>query len=319
MARSTDKSTGFDPSAHTLAELCGMVVGMMHPYEDLAESIEDKAYAECEHDGFEEAKEQIRGIAAFFEQLENKSEENSRDLADVYVLLGEMHQCARLFRESEEWFEKAIVADDTYHAPYHSLAHSYLRRGEEKKAIKCWEQEIHVAPGNYYTYLLLADVYEKRGDANGFVRVLEGLLERDPDNIRALHRLIRHHERRNPELNVELLRRRLIGADSEFVKAELVIWTYHMCREKRFEEALWFLERREKDSLGLTVTHLLKAYIFGRLRHYTRKRRELSEFKCLSHGNENLMRTKLDEFRSVFGERATDRLAARLFVARPAG
>ncbi len=306
----------FDASRCTLAQLCNFVVTMEHPYEDLAEQIEDKAYAECENGGFYRAVGHIEHIAAFFEHLENKNEEVCRDLADVYVLLGEIHLCAGGHEESRTWFEKAIVVDDAYDVPYHSLANSFVYQGMHDEAIRCWEQEIRVAPGNYFTYLLLADMYEKQGNEKRFVEVLEALLERNPGNIRALHRLIQHHQLHNPTLNVELLRRRLITADHGLVKTELVIWTYHMCAEQKYEDALWFLDRREEDAPGLIITHLLKAHIYGRLRQYTKKKRELSEFRRLCHGRDDLMRTKLEEFRSVFGDGAAERLAARLAIAR---
>ena len=57
---------------------------------------------------------------------------------------------------------KAVVVDDRYDVPYHSLAISCLNMGQTERAIRSLEQEIAVAPGNYYSYLLLADIFEKR-------------------------------------------------------------------------------------------------------------------------------------------------------------
>jgi hypothetical protein len=96
----------------------------------------------------------------------------------------------------------------------------------------------------------------------------------------------------------------------------MVIWTYHVCREGQYEEALWFLEKRQQEKPGLSVPHLLQAYAYGKLRQFTKKKNHLSEFKRLCHGNEALMRAKLDEFSNVFGQKEAQALATRLRIAR---
>jgi tetratricopeptide (TPR) repeat protein len=193
---------------------------------------------------------------------------------------------------------------------------SYLNLGETEKAVKSLEQEIKIAPGNYYTYLFLADLYAKQEKYEKVEEILRNLLSRDSDNIQALHKLICHYKKRNPNLDVELLRRRLINVDKDLVKLDLVIWAYHMCQEKKYEEALNFLNGREFESPGISITHLLKAHIYGCMRFYVKKRNELREFIKLNHGREEFMRTKLDEFAKIFSEKARTRLQKKLAVTK---
>ncbi len=305
-----------DPTRCSLKKLCSLVTDYSYPYEDLAELIEDKGYEECVEGNVEAAIEELAHLSAFFERMENKNEENTRDLADIYLLTGEFCQVAERFVESIEWFKKAIVVDDSYDVPYHSLAMSYLSLGDTENAIKSLEQEIAVSPGNYYTYLLLADMYEKQCRYDQVEEILRNLLARDSDNIQALHKLITHYKKRNPDLDVELLRRRLIHADKELVKLDLVIWTYHMCEEERFEEALHFLSERECECPRISIIHILKAHIYGCMGQYVKKRNELKQFRKLNQGREEFMRNTFDEFAGIFGERARASMQRKLSVTK---
>ena len=123
-------------------------------------------------------------VGRFFELMENKNEENCRDLADVYLLIGQIYQYNNSPQESVSWLSKAVVVDDRYDVPYHSLAISCLNMGQTERAIRSLEQEIAVAPGNYYSYLLLADIFEKEGRPVDVEDTLKKLLARDPENIR---------------------------------------------------------------------------------------------------------------------------------------
>lgn len=301
-----------------LEQLCERVKAMDCAYDDVAELIEDRTYAECEKEEFAHAAGCISGLAVFFESLENKNEEVCRDLSDVCVLCGEIALQARQLEKSREWLEKAVVVDDSYDVACHALACVCLRQGDVQSALRAWEQEIRMAPGNYYTYLLLADQYEKLRMHGRFVEVLEQLLSRDTHNIRALHRLIRHHETHNPRLDASLLRRRIINADHGLVKNELVIWTYHMCMERRHEDALHFLISHGQSATGISIVRLLKAHIFGALRRFSDRKRELLLFKKLCHGNTETIQNKLDEFALIFGAKACDRLSSQLMLDRPA-
>lgn len=315
MAR-TFANTQKDPETSTLAQLCNSVSSYAYPYEDVAELVEDRAYAECARGRGRRVVQVLGRLAVFFEQMKSKSEENTRDLADLYLLTGEICQFSDWPEESISWFEKAIVVDCEYDVSYHSLATSCLELGNIGKAVQSLQQEIRVAPGNYHTYLLLADLYREQHEYEMLERILESLLQRDPDNIQALHKLIDYYEKRSPVVEVELLRRRLIAAHKKLVKLDLVIWTYHMCEEKKYDDALRFLAKRETESPGISITHLLKAHILGQLQLFKKKRHELIEFRRLNHGREEFMRTKLDEFAKVFGEKARSRVQKKLAIAR---
>ena len=310
------KKKQYDPTRCSLKKLCELVSNNSYPYEDLAELIEDKGYEECMEGHGEKVIQELARLGNFFERIENKNEENTRDLADVYLLAGEFCQCTDKISDSISWFKKAILVDDTYDVPYHSLAMVYISLGETLKAIKSLEQEINVAPGNYFTYLLLVDNYEKKGMNDQVEETLRNLLSRDSDNIQALHKLICFYENRDPNLDMELLRRRLINADKDLVKLDLVIWTYHMCREERYEDALNFLNKRGAESPEISIIHLLKGHIYGCVRQYVNKRNELEKLKKLNHGREEFMRSRFDEFCKVFGEKACSRIIKRLAVTK---
>lgn len=315
--RSAEDLSALDMSSLTLNDLCELVINQEFPFDDLAEEIEDKAYLHTQEGDFDGVVVQLRILAEFFERMEQKSAENVRDLADIYLLIGEMYATHEDFEGSVTWFNRAIIVDDQYDVPYHSLANSFLRLGEVIKAVQCLEQELIISPGNYYTYLLVADLYEKTGREQDYVRVLEMLLERDPDNIRGLHTLICHYEKVSPEMDMTFFRKRLLTAHPNALKQELFIWTYHMSRDKRFQEALGQLKKHAGEYPGQIVPHLLLAHIYGELGQYSSKRRELAEFKRLAHGNDTIMQVKFDEFQSIFGSDAAQKISRRLAASHP--
>jgi tetratricopeptide (TPR) repeat protein len=298
----------------SLEELCGRVLSFATAYDDVAEQIEDLAYLEYGHGGLNNAVRQLETLTHFFEGLRNKNEEVSRDLAQVYLLIGQIYQYAGKFEESIEWINKSIVVDDMYPVSYHCLALSFRSIGDESLAIKSLEQEITVAPGNYYTYLLLADLYEKSERFDKFEGVLRRLLERDPDNIQGLHKLIRFCER---GADAELLRRRLLSRADGLSRIEAVIRAYHLLQTGRGDEAAAFLTGWSSNSPDVSIIHLANAYIYGQTHQYSKKRDELSHFKKKNHGREDVMEIKLEEFASVFGDEAADRLRQRLRVVYP--
>ena len=71
-----------------LNELCKLVTSYACSYEDIASQIEDRAYEECEQGKLDHALKELRKITGFFEKLKFKNEEISRDLADIYLLIG---------------------------------------------------------------------------------------------------------------------------------------------------------------------------------------------------------------------------------------
>jgi tetratricopeptide (TPR) repeat protein len=300
-----------DPASCTFQELCDQVVAKECSLSDVFDIIQAAAYADCDKRGVDKTVKILQSVALFLEQVENKNDEACRDLGETYILIGELFQHAGEFEKSVQWLEKAIVVDDRYDVTYHSLANSYIQMGNTNQAVKCLEQEIRVAPGNYFAYYVLADIYEQLGEGRKFERTLEMLLERDTNNIRALHKLILHYEAQDPDLEVELLRRRLIGTKANLSKRELVIWTYHMCKEGQYAEALRYLTLRLDEKPELRIIYLLRSFLYGKLSQSRKKTSELKVFvkECTTHQDQ--LETGLLEFQSVFGE--TD---ARFFVRK---
>ncbi len=301
----------------SLSQLCDRIVDMTVPFEDLAGLVEDRTYALCVDGQCTSATHDLQRVAGFFETLENKNEENCRDLADIYILIGEVNQYVGRFSESIGWFRNASVVFDRYAIPYHNLATSYLELGDVTNAIKSLEQEIAIEPGNYFSWLRLADLYERTGDFKKEVECLENLLSRDPENIQALHKLITHYEAQQPGVGVGLLRKRLTAIDKKFNEIEIVIKTYHLCRGKHFAKALSFLDSLASGHSTMTMLSLLRAHVMGQLHQFSKKRREMVAFKQNCHGKMEYMKNKLDEFEHVFGKSAVARLGKILAVANP--
>ncbi|HUI91872.1 MAG TPA: hypothetical protein VLX68_06440 [Chitinivibrionales bacterium] len=306
-----------DYEALQLPDLCKLVMDLSVPFEDLAEYVEDRTYALCAGGKCSDAVGELNRVASFFEAMEAKNEENCRDLADIYILIGEVNQYVGCFQESIEWFKKAAVVFDRYAVPYHNLASSYIELGDYKNAVRSLEQEILLEPGNYFSSLKLADLYEQQGEFKKEEECLENVLARNPENIQALHKLITHYERQQPHIDVKLLRKRLIAIGKVFSELEMVIRVYHLCMLQSFSEALEFLNTKIKDNPGMTILHLLKAFALGELRQYSKKRRELVEFKQHCHGKIEYMKSKLDEFEHIFGKKAVTRLGRILVVTNP--
>ncbi len=302
-----------NPEDCGLAELCNFVVTMKYAYEDVSEYIEERAYEMVQSDELQKAVDQIRHIALAFEAMEYKNDENCRDLADVYILLGELYQCAGKYNESLSWFEKAILVDDRYDVPYHRMAGSYRALNQPAKAIRCIKQEIRIQPGNYFSYLLLADLYREIGDYEGFESILEELLERDQGNVSALHRLITHYEETNPKVDVEFLRRRLITTDTPLEKQDLLIWVYHMSRKERYGEALRELETQVNEGWNDGIQHLMSAHLLFESDDADRARAALADFVALCGERKDTVRRKLEQFEHVFGTESAARIRRFLY------
>ncbi len=300
----------------TLFHLSSSVINLECAYEDVAEEIEDLAYFECEKRSIHSVVEQLQKISMFFESMENKNDENCRDLAQVYLLIGQLYQYAGMFDESIMWFKRSVIVDDQFASPYHSLFSSFMHINDTEMAIRCLQQEILVAPGNYYSHLLLADLYEKNSDGESLERCLKNLLERDPDNIQGLHRLIGFYEK-GKTVSVDLLRSRLLNRNGNFSRVESIIRAYHLSCANRFNDALDFLNTWSEKSPEVTIVHLAKAYLFDRLALYSKKRLELAIFKKKNNANAEVIATKLQEFEAVFGSKAGSRLKQRLVVSHP--
>ncbi|MGB7569995.1 MAG: hypothetical protein WBM07_19175 [Chitinivibrionales bacterium] len=300
----------------SLSQLCSLISGYRVAFEDVADFIENKTYAFCTNGHYGLAVIELTKLARFFEEMPDKNDENCRDLADVYILIGEICQYVNKFKESIEWFSKAAIVADRYAVPYHNLATAYIELGDDASAIRSLEQEIVLEPGNYFSALRLADLYEQQGFNEKAETCLEKILERNPENIKALHKLITHYEEKHPEAGVELLRRRLLGIRKEFNEMEIVIRTFHLCKESRFAEALEFIAGEFKKSPAMSMLHLLKAHVLGETHQFSLKRRELIEFKKTCFGKMKFIENKLEEFKHIFGDKAVSRLEKILMISR---
>jgi tetratricopeptide (TPR) repeat protein len=309
------KKTEFTPEVCSLPELCALVIDYIVPFEDVAEFIEDKTYASCIAGAFPDAFAQLTRLSSFFEKMPDKNEENCRDLADIYILIGEMHQYVNKFQESLAWFQKAAVVFDRSAIPYHDLATSYIELGDAGNAIRSLEQETLLEPGNYFSVFRLIDLYEKEGHYEKIEECLKEILERDPANIKALHKLVTFYEEKHPDVDVELMRRRLLAVDKDFNEIETVIRTYHLCRAGRFSDAMEFVSAMVRHSPTVTMFHLLKAYIFGEMHQFSKKRLELAEFRKHCYGKSKFMENKLEEFEHVFGKKAFAHLEKALTIS----
>jgi tetratricopeptide (TPR) repeat protein len=305
------------PAHVSFDELVVRVAKGTSAWEDCAEAIEDHAYEACEAGRLIATIEKLRTIISFFENMADKNDEQVEDMSDVAVLIGSLYQYANRYSESTEWFEKAIQCNNTCTIAYHGLAVSCIKMGLSEKAAAALEQEITIEPGNYYTYLFLADHYKTLSREEDFKRILQQLLERDPNNLQALHRLIIYYNKTDPQADVDYLRRRLIAAVGRFNKTELLIWTLHMSRLGNISEAIERLESQQKETPEVTIVHLLRAYLYDISRMHTKKRQALSRFKQLNHGNEEVLYHRLEEFKAVFGDTAASSILASLQIAHP--
>jgi len=301
----------------TLKELCEKVLSFKIAYDDVAEQIEDLAYFECSNGDTQYAVSELERLTNFFEGFQNKNEEISSDLAEVCLLIGQICQYSAIFDKSIDWINKSIVVDDQNPVAYHSLALSYQSIGDTKAASRSLEQEIIVAPGNYYTYLLLADIYEKNKEHCEFEGVLKRLLERDHENIQGLHKLICFYECSSSGLDVEFLRRRLLSRTLNLNRIEALIRAYHLCCQSSYREAIEFLDSFSSAAPDVSIVHLANAHIYGLMGQFSRKRFELSLFKKKNQGREEMMGMKLNEFASIFGSEAAQNIRQRLSVVHP--
>ena len=311
------KTRVVDWDRFSLAQLCKRIISLDVPFGELAESLQNKTYALCVEGKCRSATRELGRMVEFFETRQGKSEDERRDLADICILIGEVNQYIGAFKQSIKWFWRAAAAFGGYAMPFHNLATSFMELGDIKSAIASLERETALEPGNYFSRLRLADLYERRGEANKVEKCLESLLQRNPDNIQALHRLISHYEQQKPAINVKLLRRRLLSVSRKFSEMEMVIVVYHLCREEQFDKALRFLDVKLGENPAMTMLYLLKAHVFGRLHRFSMKRRELAQFKRRCWGKPEYMQSKLDEFEHVFEKKAVENLGKILMVTNP--
>lgn len=297
---------------HTFDELCHCVKMGELSYHQVAETIEDMAYADCMNGKYETIAPTLIALASHLEEKLQSDDSLNETLADLYILIGELAQSIDEFDESINWFNRAISLGVHEALCYHNLGAAFLELDDVEKSIQYFEKEIDSDPGNYYTYLTLSDLYIEQKMIDKAVTVLERLLKRDGQNIQALHKLIVIYEESEPNSSCELLRSQLVSIEKNLVKLDLVIWTYHMCCLERFEEIISFLDERQKENPAISIINLLKAHVYGRQQLFVKKKKELVEFKKKNVSRPEYVMTLFEEFSKIFGLEAGQRLHRKM-------
>jgi hypothetical protein len=94
-----------------------------------------------------------------------------------------------------------------------------------------------------------------------------------------------------------------------------VIRAYHLAQSGREREAAEFLEAWGEEAPDVSINHLANAHIYGQMGLHSKKRREMSLFRIKNHAREDVMKIKIAEFASVFGEEAAEKIKRSLRVA----
>jgi tetratricopeptide (TPR) repeat protein len=304
-------------STETLLQLCESIMCGYAVLRDIRDTLENKTYEMCSNGNCSEALNIVKRLADYYESLPNRTADDDKNLADVLAIIGGIYQYNGSYAESIVWFNSALALDNKKAGVYHSRAESYLQINDVDRAIESLQQEIALEPGNYFSILRLADLYKQLNDIGKEEECLDRLLERNPDSITALHRLIRLYEEHYPEVDVELLRRRLLAVNNTYNEIEMVIRVYHLCRENRNADALAFVNEQLANAPAMSMMYLLKAYICGITCSIDAKRSALIEFKKSCNNKVPFMDNKLEEFSIVFGEKPMLRLAKMLRLLHP--
>jgi tetratricopeptide (TPR) repeat protein len=209
----------------TLARMCDDIIAMRTAYADVREQLHTRAWQCAGRGGVHEVVAVLDGVVSFLSGIEDKNEEITEDLADLCILIGSIYNEAHACHEAIEWLYTAIAVNDRLAEPYRLLADCFAAIGEYDKAVRCREQEIALDPGNYFSYLQLAALHERNGDLDRAVDELNRLIERDPENTQALHRLIVIYKQR--KWTAQFLQNRLVRSGRVHTSTELVIWTLH--------------------------------------------------------------------------------------------
>ncbi len=228
----TSKALETNPCRETLSSYKKKICSFTAPYSDCKEAFEDCAYLSCESNGFEHTVDAVEMVAHVFELIEDKNEEIIRDLSHIYTLIGDLYQFAGKSVESIEWFEKAIAADDRNPIPYQSIAASFIKIGNTDKAIQSLIQEISLDPTDYSSYLVLSNHYVHKGKVAEARSCIEKLLDRDAENMRGLHMLVRICELTREDSR--FLTMRILSIIKHYDKKELIIRLWYLAGENQF-------------------------------------------------------------------------------------
>ncbi len=150
------------PDCHErLAEMCSVLAEGNVECPDVRTALCDLAFATAAHFG---AEETVRILSTAEASLSARGGKHANELDAIYgicLLAGEVLHDAGQWGESRRWLEKAVCANASGAEAFHDLAINAIAMGDSDSAIRALENEIAVAPGNYYAYTLLASLYEK--------------------------------------------------------------------------------------------------------------------------------------------------------------
>jgi tetratricopeptide (TPR) repeat protein len=306
------------PESASLRQLCDSILNCTREYSEIAVSMENKAYEEWKAGHVTFAVEQLKRVVGFLDRPADKNDQAQKDLADVYFLIGQLCQYSGLYSDSIDWLSKSVFIDNGNSLSYHSIAESYIKTGKIHQATRSFERELSLDEGNYFTYIELACVYDRDNKPEKAEECLRKLLVRDPNNMQGIHQLIRHYEKNDPGINVNLLIKRLLHIDKKFSWMEAMIRSFYLFRNGKNSDAIDFLAVWERDNHPSPVIHCVKAYLFARLKNVRQRRREIDSLKALCKVRQDVIVGHIDEFRNVFGDAAAEKLLSFCFPINPA-
>jgi hypothetical protein len=91
--------------------------------------------------------------------------------------------------EAEASFLKAVQVDENNIANYIDLGRLYLLQKNYNKTIDDANAGLKIKPGNADLNLILAQVYEEKQDKPAAIKTLQGILNTNPKNVKALYKL----------------------------------------------------------------------------------------------------------------------------------
>ena len=134
------------------------------------------------------------------ESLERADEASRRalelrpDLAEPHVSRGQFLSISQRHAEAEAEFEAALKLGPRLFDTYYQYARDSFAQGKSVKAITLYEKAAAVAPDDYMSRLLVAQIYDDLGEhakaaatRREGIRIVEGLLRVNPGDIRALY------------------------------------------------------------------------------------------------------------------------------------
>jgi serine/threonine protein kinase/Tfp pilus assembly protein PilF len=128
------------------------------------------------------------------DEASRKALELRADLAEAHVSRGQVLSLSQRHKEAEAEFETALKLGPRLFGAYYLYARDSFAQGKSLKAIQLYEKAAAIAPDDYMSRLLVAQIYDDLGERakaaatrREGVRIVEGLLRANPGDIRALY------------------------------------------------------------------------------------------------------------------------------------